>query len=43
VVKAEYDESKAYGKLSEEQIKENWGKYTEGMKLFAEYFRDLWW
>lgn len=39
----EDEDADAYGKLSEEEIKENWGKYAEGMKLFAEYFRDLWW
>ena len=32
-----------YDKLTVKQRKSNWDKYTEGMKLFAEYFRDLWW
>jgi len=32
-----------YYNLDEETKKANWEKYTEGMKLFAEYFRDLWW
>lgn len=29
--------------LSEKEEKANWKKYKEGMSLFSEYFRDLWW
>lgn len=32
-----------YEKMSDEERKKNWDRYLEGMKLFAEYFRDLWW
>jgi len=41
--KIDDDMSGDYDKLTVEEKKENWDKYTEGMKLFAEHFRDLWW
>ena len=34
---------KAYCKTSTEERKENNTKCAEGLKLFAEYFRALWW
>lgn len=36
-------EEKKYENLTEEQQKENWKRYEEGMALFGKYFRDLWW
>jgi hypothetical protein len=30
-------------KLTSKENKIAWKKYNEGMKLFAKYFRDLWW
>jgi len=32
-----------YMEMSDEEKKEAWEKYREGMDLFREYFRDLWW
>jgi hypothetical protein len=32
-----------YQKMSDEEKTEAWKKYKEGMKLFGEWFRDLWW
>jgi len=40
---AEMNLTAEYCKLNQEEIKSNWEKYAEGMKLFSEYFRDLWW
>ena len=37
------NEEDKYDKLTEEEKKENWKRYEEGMKMFATYFRDLWW
>ena len=39
----EQDNPEEYSKLSPEKITLNWKRYEEGMKLFAEYFLDLWW
>ena len=40
----EQDEmSEEYMSLSDKKKEINWKRYNEGMKLFAEYFRDLWW
>lgn len=36
-------EEPKYEKLTEKEQEENWKKYNEGMHLFAEYFRHLWW
>lgn len=29
--------------LPEEEAKANWDKFSEGMKLFGEWFMALWW
>jgi len=36
-------EEDKYDSLTDQQKDENWKRYDEGMKLFAKYFRDLWW
>lgn len=36
-------EEDKYDKLTEEEKKENWKRYEEGMKMFATYLRELWW
>lgn len=36
-------EDDKYDSLSKEEQEENWKKYEEGMQLFAQYFRHLWW
>lgn len=40
---ADTNMTEMYIKASEEEKKANWEKYSEGMDLFAKYFRDLWW
>ena len=37
------EESDKYDKVAEETIKANQKKCEEGLKLFSEYFRHLWW
>jgi hypothetical protein len=32
-----------YDNLSKEEGDKNWNRYDEGMKLFAKWFRQLWW
>ena len=37
------DLSEEYRKLGKEKQIANWKRHEEGLKLFAKYFRDLWW
>lgn len=36
-------EEDKYKDLTQGEQERNWERYIEGMKLFAEYFRHLWW
>ena len=36
-------EDDKYKNLSKEEGDKNWKRYDEGMKLFAKWFRQLWW
>lgn len=36
-------EDDKYEDLTDKERKFNWKRYEEGMKLFAKYFRNLWW
>ena len=36
-------EDDKYKDLSKEEGDKNWDRYDEGMKLFAKWFRQLWW
>lgn len=38
-----HNENDKYDNLSKEDGDKNWKRYEEGMKLFAKWFRHLWW
>ena len=37
------DDNDEYEKMSEKEKKAGWDRYNKGIRLFAEYFRELWW
>lgn len=37
------NEEDKYYSLTDEEKETNWKRYSDGMRLFAKYFRNLWW